>query len=1733
MVIDPTDTSAPVVAISTPAPNSQGVITVTSPVEVTGQATDAVHLLSWTLDEAPLNSSTFTTIATSTTPVNAGGNLSLFDPTNLADGAYTLRLTAWNAGGKVSTTSVTVNVNGTLKLGNLHLAFNDLTVPVSGIPITITRTYDSLNANTSSDFGYGWTLSESDYLLSVSALSNGQSAFGNTTPFANGTRVVITKPDGTSEGFSFEPVPVTDSFGIVVEYYLPRFVPDSGVTDTLTVPPVDLELAFGSEYILGDGTEYNPANPECDSSTSYTLTDQTGLATNFDATTGQVISESDRHGNTLTFSPGGIFSSNTITGTTGPSVLINRDPQHGNRITSIEDPNHNFIYYNYDPVTGDLVSMEDRDTNFTYFAYSAAQPHFLNQITDALGNVVMAGQYDPSGRLTQIKNAGGAIAKLSYSPAVGNSTESATAPGNTNPTTNTYNNLGLLSKTVDANNIETDYSYDGNNFLNKKVVDPTGQDLVTTYVNNAFGQVTQETDPSKNVINYGYDQYGDPTSEADGNAITTFSYYFNPADTDPTVPPDPMNGDLLSTTDPLKSTTSFSYDAASDVLTVTTAAGTPNATTTTNTYDAYGDLKTITSPQNVTTTNTYDNDGNLKTSQWTWNDPYHANNQQTLTTTNTPDNNGNVTETVTPEGTTSSKYDSDGRVYWSQDELGGVTQTLYDANGNAIQTTAPDGLVTDTVYDAQGRAIYTDDPHKPNANVPCDGTHTIYDQDGNVVGTERLANLVITVTPQAGKDFGTSVLTSPGTVLSTTTTVYNSANEVVQTIDASGLVTNNQYDSAGNLKQTQQIVNGVTRTTTSTYDPLGRVTSTTDALNNTTQYDYNAAGQVTKTILPGPTSPTLVDQYDSQGRKIAETDANNNTTQYQYDQYGQLVGVIEPAVLDSDPSSPTYGQTVNPTYTYTYDPYGNLSSITDAKGRVTSYTYDQFGHKLTEKLPMSQTESWGYNTLGQLTSFTDFNGDVTQYTYYTSSTSGVIPGSLETETIKAPNGTTYDTITYTYGEDGPDGQGNYTNTVSDTLGNSIQDTYDVNGNLVRIKSAVPTPAGTSNFTINYTYDPATGRETGVSTSNTNIQYTYDQAGEMLTATATVLDGKTLQNTQGTPTPLVTSYAYDLDGRLASTQNANGTIEARSYNALGELTSIVDSNASGAFASFTYTYDPAGHVLTETDLGGRTDIYTYDADGRLTQQVINDPNSGPRTLTWSYDLVGNRVASTDTGAPTGQQSLTYTYNADDELVQITGTGGYQRNFYYDNNGSTLKVTDGSGNVVATSTWDPMGRMTAATSGSTTTVSYTYDPAGNRTSETVNGSTTTYLNDPNQAFDQVLEEYAPGGVLAATYIRGIDLLFQDRLQSGVGVRSFYATDNLGSTRALTNAAGVVTDTYVYDAYGNLIGGTQVTSNEFLYAGMQYDAAIGQDYDRARDYLASAGRFTSRDSYDGQIDDPVSGNHYAYVAGDPVDSNDPSGHGELADVMVSLGIALNMTSLISNASRSYNAWKRGNWPEAFYYSLWAAADLLLLLIPFSGGSNGVRFALGGASSGIRSELVALLSMEVSLSKVGVAVSSAAGYLQILFALAQDAGFSIQGSAKQDGSYYDETAPNGNKVTVVGDPYNSSSTSQGPALASQLKSWINSGLYRFISVNKSWVRIRNAVGERMTQFDKSPDLIGLRYDGKVDAMEVLSKTDYKKIDSITQRLIDGMRSLPEEMRGSAWIFDPKNGGNLTPVNY
>lgn len=149
-------------------------------------------------------------------------------------------------------------------------------------------------------------------------------------------------------------------------------------------------------------------------------------------------------------------------------------------------------------------------------------------------------------------------------------------------------------------------------------------------------------------------------------------------------------------------------------------------------------------------------------------------------------------------------------------------------------------------------------------------------------------------------------------------------------------------------------------------------------------------------------------------------------------------------------------------------------------------------------------------------------------------------------------------------------------------------------------------------------------------------------------------------------------------------------------------------------------------------------------------------------------------------------------------------------------------------------------------------------------------TNYLVDTNQAFSQVLEEQTPSGAVTASYVYGHQRLSQKR----GATLAYYHQDGLGSTRALTNATGEITDTYTYNAFGTLAGRTGSTVNPFRFAGEQLDASTDLYYLRARYYSPRTGRFLSADTFAGLQLDPRTIHKYGYANGDPVNNVDPSG-------------------------------------------------------------------------------------------------------------------------------------------------------------------------------------------------------------------------------------------------------------------
>ncbi len=137
---DPSDASGPVVAFTSPAHGD----VIDGPVDVIGTVSDDT-LLFYTLSVAPLAGGAFFEIARGTSSVTEGV-LGKFDPSTLPNDSYILQLYAIDAGGNETTEQILISVAGDLKLGNFSLSFTDLSIPLLGVPISLTRTYDSQNS---------------------------------------------------------------------------------------------------------------------------------------------------------------------------------------------------------------------------------------------------------------------------------------------------------------------------------------------------------------------------------------------------------------------------------------------------------------------------------------------------------------------------------------------------------------------------------------------------------------------------------------------------------------------------------------------------------------------------------------------------------------------------------------------------------------------------------------------------------------------------------------------------------------------------------------------------------------------------------------------------------------------------------------------------------------------------------------------------------------------------------------------------------------------------------------------------------------------------------------------------------------------------------------------------------------------------------------------------------------------------------------------------------------------------------------------------------------------------------------------------------------------------------------------------------------------------------------------------------------------------------------------------
>jgi RHS repeat-associated protein len=176
-------------------------------------------------------------------------------------------------------------------------------------------------------------------------------------------------------------------------------------------------------------------------------------------------------------------------------------------------------------------------------------------------------------------------------------------------------------------------------------------------------------------------------------------------------------------------------------------------------------------------------------------------------------------------------------------------------------------------------------------------------------------------------------------------------------------------------------------------------------------------------------------------------------------------------------------------------------------------------------------------------------------------------------------------------------------------------------------------------------------------------------------------------------------------------------------------------------------------------------------------------------------------------------------------------------------------------------------------------FAYDPLGRRVEKVAGGVTTSYTCDAGRILREVR------GSTTLKYVHGpaIDEALAEDDGSSL---SYLHGDGLGSIMKRANAAGTVTLTREYDAWGNPNAGAGEPG--FAFTGREWDPETGLYYYRARYYDPRAGRFVSEDP-SRMWSRP---NLYGYVENNPVDFTDPLGL-----MKVKQGVALPTGALVTN--------------------------------------------------------------------------------------------------------------------------------------------------------------------------------------------------------------------------------------------
>jgi RHS repeat-associated protein len=1012
--------------------------------------------------------------------------------------------------------------------GNEVMTHTDLSVGGRGPALALALTYNSglaihqlqPGAAAPGAFGYGWT---SSYSAHLQVAVESESGFA-TVYQDNGSTVALAK---------------------------------SGESWTALNKAVEATLASeGSGYV-------------------YTLPDQATLHFN---SAGQLTSETDRNGNSLTMSRNAEGRLEAIKDTVGREITLKYNSE--GKVESASDPMGHTVKYAHEG--GNLASVtEPGETSARWqFKYSAA--HELTSQTDGRGNVTTS-EYDASGRVVSQTDPLKHTRKWGYTASTSGAETTMTEPSGMT-TVESFNEYGSPTTVTHA----------------------VGTSLASTASNtyNTADELVASTDPDGHTTTYTYDSSGDMTSEKDADGDEKKWTYDG-------------KHDIETETTPEGETTTIKRNSKGDPEAIERPA--PGSTTqkTTYKYASNGDVESMTNPLERTWKYEYDSYGDRKSEadpegdKRTW--EYNEDSQETATVSP----RGNITGGKPAEFTTKIELDAQGRPLTVTDPLKHTAKYKYDGDGNVEKLTDGNSHTTTYTYNADNQQTKVEAPNKAITETEYDSAGQVVKQiDGNKHATEYKRNALEEVTEVVDplKRKTTKEYDAAGNLVKvtdpkgrTTTYTYDPANRLTEVSYSSGTPATIKYEYNKDGDRTK-MTDG-TGATTYTYDQLGRQTEAENGHGEVSKYEYDLANDETKITYPNKKAVTRA--FDKDGRLEKITDWNGKEAKFAYNEDSDLKTTTFPSET-KDEDKNTYNDADQMTEAKMLKSTETLASLV--------YTRDSDGQvkKTTAKsLPGSEVTEATY----------DENNRVTKY------------GSTEYKYDAANNPTKEASSTNTYNEGDELEKGTGVTYAYDELGERIKATpekggastygYDQAGNLVSVerpeKESIPkiedtyayngeglrtsqTISGTTSYfawdlteglplilsdsTNSYIYGPGGLPMEQINTTTGAVTYLHhDQAGStrLLTGSTGTVTGKCTYGAYGTPTcegSATTPLGYD--GQYTSSDTGLIYMRNRVYDPSTAQFLTVDPLNKLTQAPYNYAND---NPLNESDSEGLFSVET--------------------------------------------------------------------------------------------------------------------------------------------------------------------------------------------------------------------------------------------------------------------------------------------------------------------------------------------------------------------------------------------------------------------------------------------------------------------------------------------------------------------------------------------------------------